>query len=206
MQRYDLSNTPGRGGLLTHGSVLTIGGDEASMVTRGLFVLQNILNGKVDAPPPGLDTTPVPTKAGLSQRSVALARIADKSCGGCHSRFEPLAFGLEKFDGVGAYHDIDHHGNKLRDDGEILFPGQDKPVSYKSSAELMDLLSKSDRVQRTLTRKVTQWAQGRPLGKEDEPVLEKIHKASQQRGGTYSSLITAIVMSDLVRMTRTEKN
>ena len=29
------------GGLLTQGSVLTIGGDEASMVTRGLFVLHD---------------------------------------------------------------------------------------------------------------------------------------------------------------------
>ena len=71
LSRYDLSKVPGRGGLLTQGSVLTIGGDEASMVTRGLFVLHNILDGKVDAPPPGVDTSPVPTKPGLSQRSVA---------------------------------------------------------------------------------------------------------------------------------------
>ncbi|MEE2934519.1 MAG: hypothetical protein VYA84_00815 [Planctomycetota bacterium] len=39
--RYDLTEIPSRGGLLTHGSVLTIGGDNASMVTRGLFVLNH---------------------------------------------------------------------------------------------------------------------------------------------------------------------
>ena len=31
------------------------------------------------------------------------------------SEFEPLAFSLEKFDGVGAFHEVDDHGNKLRE-------------------------------------------------------------------------------------------
>eukprot|EP00913_Durusdinium_trenchii_P010859 g10188.t1 len=52
LQRVDVSGIKGRGGLLTQGSVLTIGGDEASMVTRGLFVLQKVLDGAVDDPPP----------------------------------------------------------------------------------------------------------------------------------------------------------
>ncbi|MDE0736673.1 MAG: DUF1592 domain-containing protein, partial [Pirellulaceae bacterium] len=38
INRYDLTSVPGRGGLLTQGSVLTVGGDEASMVARGLFI------------------------------------------------------------------------------------------------------------------------------------------------------------------------
>jgi len=203
--RYDLSKTPSRGGLLTQGSVLTVGGDEASMVARGLFVLNDLLRGEVKDPPPCVDTTPVPTKPGLSQRSSALARIASKSCGGCHGKFEPLAFGLEKFDGLGSYHEKDEHGNKLRDDGEVLFPGTDKPVQYKSSAELMNLLAGSERVKKTITRKMVQWALGRPLGKEDEPFVAKIHQSAQRGRGTYESLITAIVLSDLVRTVRTEK-
>ena len=205
LPRYNLKNINSRGGLLTHGSVLTIGGDEASMVTRGLFVLHNLLDGEVEDPPPCVDTTPVPTKPGLSQRGVALARIANKACGGCHSRFEPLAFGLEKFDGLGSFHNVDHHGNKLRDDGEILFPGSPKPVGYKSSAELMNLLAKSDRVRHTLTQKITQWALGRPLRKEDKPIFERVHQAAWRNGGRYRDIMTAIVMSDLVRKTRTEK-
>jgi len=202
--RYDLSQIPSRGGLLTQGSVLTIGGDEASMVTRGLFVLHNLLDGEVSDPPPGVDTTPVPPKPGLSQRAIAKARIANKSCGGCHSKFEPLAFGLEKFDGLGTYHETDEHDNTLRDDGEILFPGKSKPVAYQSSAEMMDLLAGSDRVKQTLTRKLVQWAVGRPLVKEDEPIIERIHRAAWAKGGTYQDLMTALVMSDLVRKTRTE--
>ncbi|MGF1578445.1 MAG: DUF1592 domain-containing protein [Gemmataceae bacterium] len=205
LARYDVSRASSRGGLLTQGSLLTIGGDDASMVARGLFVLHDLLDDEVGDPPPCVDTTPVPTKEGLSQRSVSLVRLANANCRGCHAKFEPLAFGLEKFDGIGAYHDVDEHGNKLRDDGKILFPGAKKAIPYKSSKELMDLLAKSERVRHTIERKITQFALGRPLRKTDEPILTKIHQASQKSGGTYKSVIRAIVMSDLVLKTQTEK-
>lgn len=199
--RYDVSSVPGRGGLLTQGSVLTVGGDGASMVSRGLFVLDDLLRGTINAPPPCVDTTPPPTKAGLTQRGIAEQRIADVKCGVCHVRFEPLAFGLEKFDGVGAFHEQDQFGNKLRDDGEVLFPGEAKPVKYQSSAELMKVLSESDRVRESLTWKVTQFALGRPLTAADAPIVAAIHKSAQSAGGTYPSLMTAIVLSDLVQKT-----
>ena len=203
-ERHDLSQHRGRGGILTHGSVLTVGGDEASMVSRGLFVLHDLLRGVVNDPPPCVDTTPQATKPGLTQRAIAEERIANAQCGGCHSKFEPLAFGLEKFDGVGAYHDKDEHGNALRDDGVILFPGTADSIAYKSSAELMDLLAQSDRVKESLTWKLTQFALGRPLGFPDAADIDKIHQNAQKNGGTYQSLITEIVKSDLVRMTPTE--
>ena len=203
--RYDLKSVKGRGGLLTQASVLTIGGEDASMVTRGLFVLHELLRGIVKDPPPGVDATPVPAKVGLSTRGVSETRIANKSCGGCHVKFEPLAFGLEKFDGLGVFREKDEHGNRLREDGVLRIPGQAKPIPYSSTSELMDLLAGSERVRETLTWKVTQFALGRPLGAADARIIGEIHKEAWKGGGTYASLITAIVTSDLVRMTRTEE-
>ncbi|MDP6444119.1 MAG: DUF1592 domain-containing protein [Pirellulaceae bacterium] len=204
LKRYDLSNVPARGGLLTQGSVLTVGGDDASMISRGLFVLNDVLRGAVKDPPPGLDTAAVPAKPGVSARAVSEKRISAVACGGCHIRFEPLAFGLEKFDGVGAFREQDEHGNQLREDGEILFPGAAKAVKYQKSSELMTLLADSGRVSETITWKVTQFALGRPLVSADARTVEQIDKEARQGGGTYASLITAIVTSDLVRMTRTQ--
>jgi hypothetical protein len=204
LARYDLSSVPNRGGLLTHGSILTVGGDDASMVTRGLFVLHDFLWAEVQDPPPCVDTTPVPTKPGLTQRAIAESRLSNTSCGGCHSKFEPLAFGLEKFDGLGAYHDKDEHGNNLRDDGKILFPETRESVAYKSSAELMNLLAGSERVRQGITRKLTQFAIGRPLTSTDTPIVDKIHEAAVKGGGTYAGMVTAIATSDLVRMTQPE--
>ncbi|MBW3624373.1 MAG: DUF1592 domain-containing protein [Armatimonadetes bacterium] len=202
--RYDLQPVPARGGLLTQGAVLTKGGEEASMVTRGLFVLKDLLYSAVGSAPPGTDTTPIHAKPGMSVRAVAMTRLNTPSCAGCHKKFEPLAFGLEKFDGLGSFMEVDRHGNKLREDGEILFPGESKPVPFKTVSELTGLLAESDRVKMNMTRKVTQFALGRPLVESDAPILTKIHAAAQKGGGTYAGLITSVVMSDLVQMTRTE--
>lgn len=204
LQRVDLKEVPHRGGILTQGSVLTVGGDEASMVSRGLFVLQEILRGSVKDPPPCVDTTPVPTEEGLTQRGVALERIANSSCGGCHSKFEPLAFGLEKFDGLGTFHEKDEHGNQLREDGEVLFPGEAEPVAYDTSKELMELLRQSDRVNETFAWKLAQFATGRPMGPKDAKVITSIHESAVESGGTYPAMIEALVLSDLVQYTRTE--
>ena len=198
--RFDLSKTPGRAGMLTQGSVLTVGGDEASMVTRGLLVMHELLRGVVKDPPPCVDTTPVPTKPGLSQRKIAEQRIANETCGGCHGRFEPLAFGLEKFDGLGGYHERDEHGNTLREDGNIVFPGAAEQVAYESSRQLADLMAGSPRVKESITWKLTQFALGRPLTGADAGAVQAIHAKAQKEGGTYQATMIAIVTSELVTM------
>ncbi|MDB4507670.1 DUF1592 domain-containing protein [bacterium] len=204
LQRVNLEKDKARGGLLTHGSILTIGGDEASTVTRGLLVLHDLLRSGVNDPPPGVDTTPVPSEPGRTQRSIAEERIQSKSCGGCHQKFEPLAFGMSKFDGLGTFLEKDHFGNALQDDGEILFPGDSKAIPFRSSAELMDLLAKSSLVQENLTWKVTQFALGRPLVGSDTPHIKKIHAQAQKEGGTYKAILKAIALSDYIQSTRTE--
>ncbi len=198
--RFDLSKNPARGGILTHGSVLTMGGDDAPMVTRGLFVLRDLLRGIVKDPPPCLDTTPVPSSPGQSQRAISEERIANNSCGGCHEKFEPLAFGLERFDGLGAYYKRDVFGNRLREDGEVLFPGEEAARPYSKSSQMMDLLAESDRVAETITWKLVQFVMGRPLGARDAIEIKKIFEEGQANGGTYKSLLIAIATSDLMRM------
>ena len=204
LARFELSSTASRGGLLTHGSLLTMGGDDASMVTRGLFILRDVLFSEVGDPPPGLDTSPVPAEPGRSRRAIATERVESSACGGCHARFEPLAFGLEKFDGLGTHHEVDEHGNRLREDGEILIPGDSEPVPYESIAEMMDILARSDRVQRNIARKFAQFALGRSLVASDQPSIDEIHRSSIAGGGTYQSLVKAVAMSDLTRTIQTE--
>ena len=70
----------------------------------------------------------------------------------------------------------------------------------------MNLLAESERVRETITWKLTQFAIGRPLMAADARVVDAIHRVAQKDGGTYGSLITAIISSDLVQMTRTAKN
>ena len=204
LRKYDLSSVASRGGLLTQGATLSIGGDDASMVTRGLFILQDFLRGRIKEPPPGVDTTPVPLKAGLSQRVVSEQRLSNVACAGCHRRFETIAFGLEKFDGLGRFQQVDEHGNRLREDGTMLIPGDARPQSFKTSAELMDLLAGNDRVRQTITWKLAQFAVGRPLDAADAGTVRSIHQAAWKAGGRWTDLVTALVSSDLVMMTRSQ--
>ncbi|MEM1443364.1 MAG: DUF1592 domain-containing protein, partial [Verrucomicrobiota bacterium] len=204
MIRVDLTGTSSRGGILTHGSLLTIGGDEASMVTRGLFVMNDLLRGVIKNPPPGLDTTPKESSSDLSRRDIAMERVASKSCGGCHAKFEPLAYGLEKFDGLGSYMSRDEHGNVLREDGEVLFPGEAEPLPFDSIEELMDLLASNDRVQETLTWKIVQFSLGRPLNSRDAGVVTQIHEEATRNGGRYRDVLAALAKSRLILYTEPE--
>ena len=204
-EKYDLRDNPYRGGLLTQGSLLTVGGDDASMVTRGLLVMHELLRGVVNDPPPCVDTTPVPTEPGVTQRTLAMNRIQNTQCGGCHRRFEPLAFGLEPFDGLGRFQHEDEHGNSLQEDGEILFPGDAQATPFQTTSELMDLLAKSPRVKKSLTWKLTQFAVGRPLTASDVSHVDSIHSAAEKAGGRYTDVLTEILRSDLVQKILTHR-
>ncbi|MEM9018439.1 MAG: DUF1585 domain-containing protein, partial [Verrucomicrobiota bacterium] len=149
-------------------------------------------------PPPGVDTTEVESDGGQSRRDIAMKRVENRSCGGCHAKFEPLAFGLEKFDGLGGFSHRDEHGNELREDGEILFPREAKPVPYQSIGELMDLLAENRRVKETITWKLIQFAMGRPLNAHDAAAVAAIHESSAEAGGRYQDIITEFALSDLV--------
>lgn len=194
--KYDLSSTP-RGGILTQGSLLTIGGDEASMVTRGLFVLHDLLRGSVKDPPSGVDTTPVPSAPGLSQRKVAERRMLDQSCGGCHAKFEPLAFGLEQYDGLARYTTRDHFKNELRQDGKILIPGTTAPVKYKTTRELMDLLAKSPRVRQNIIWRLAQFSLGRPIATTDRLHLDKLFEKVRDKE-SYQNVLLHLATSPLI--------
>ena len=206
--RIDLTDEPTRGGLLTQGATLTVGGDEAGTVARGLFVLRDLLLGDVGDPPPGVDTTPKPAEPGLSQRMMAETRLADAACAGCHVQFEPFAFALERYDGLGAFRERDRHGNALRSDGEVQLPGG-RTAAFASTDEFLALIAGGEPVRRGLTRKLTQFALGRPLTAADEPAVQAIHEAgwaadAPHGPGSYRSLTAAIATSPLMTTAPTE--
>lgn len=202
---YDVSSIPERGGLLTQGSLLTIGGDDASMVARGLFVLHDLLCGTIESAPPGVDTTPVPPEPGKSNRMIAETRLENGSCGGCHAQFEPFSFGLEPFDSTGVYAEMDEFGNELRQDGQLYLPGEPGSVSYESIGELNTVIAESTRARECMVLKMTQYALGRPLLQTDTCVLSEIDSQATADGGTYRATLEAIATSELMRMQRTEQ-
>lgn len=167
--RVDLSGTPRRG-LLGHASVLTMTSDpgRTSPVLRGKWILENILGTPPPPPPPGVGSLPEEgPKARGSLRERLEAHRADPSCAVCHAGMDPLGFGLETFDGVGAERKV-HPDFPLDVRGELPDGSRfDGPV------ELVRVLGARPGLARHLAQELLVYGLGRSLSSADRRALDE---------------------------------
>jgi len=198
-RRVSLAGT-GRAGVLTHASVLTVtsGPTGTSPVKRGRWVLENLLGAPPPPPPPGADALP---DAGpgrpLTRRAQFEQHRARSECASCHTRMDPLGFGLENFDLVGAWRDRD--GDAVVDASGVLPDGR----SFRGPAELRAVLAAAPTdFARCLTGKLMTYALGRSLRAADRSSVNRIVRHAARNGYRFSSLIIALVRSDPFLMRR----
>ena len=191
-RRVDLTGTP-RSGVLTHASVLTVSSyaTRTSPVLRGKWILDNLLNAPPPDPPadvPNLNEAAIGTAASL--RKQLEAHRKDPTCASCHRRMDPLGFGLENFDAVGAWRTTD---GDFPIDATGFLPDGDE---FKGPEELRDVLVKQrEAFARCLTSKLMTYALGRGLEGYDTRTVKAIADrlpASQYR---FSALVLEIVNS-----------
>src|SRR6185295_9571150 len=99
------------GGLLTQASFLTVTSNatRTSPVKRGKWVLDNILGTPPPPPPPDVPPFPEGHEAAVSGtlRQRMERHRTDPVCSSCHSRMDPIGFGFENFDAIGAWREQD---------------------------------------------------------------------------------------------------
>jgi mono/diheme cytochrome c family protein len=183
-----------RGGVLTMASVLTITSypQRTSPVLRGKWVLENILGAPAPPPPPdagGLPADDAP-KEGLTFRQ-RLEKHRDKpQCASCHSRMDPIGFGLENFDGIGQWR-TEIAGRPV-DSAGVLATGE----QFSGPVELKKLmLARKDAFVRNLVEKMLSYALGRGLESYDIPAVRKIADAVARDGYRSQTLVREIVRS-----------
>ena len=192
----------GRGGLLGHGSVLTVTSHatRTSPVLRGKWVLENILGAP--PPPPPANVPPLEeTGDGETPRS-GRERLeqhrANPVCASCHARMDPLGFALENFDGIGKWRTSDR-GAPL-DTAATLPDG----AAFEGPAELRSLLrSRREAFVRTVTAKLVTYALGRGVEHYDQPAIRQIVREAGP-DHRWSSIILGIARSVPFAMRRTE--
>ncbi|MDZ7923407.1 MAG: DUF1592 domain-containing protein [Marinagarivorans sp.] len=202
---YDLSQNKNRGGILTQGTMTNLGGDESSPVRRGLFLLGQVLCGRVDPPPTNVDTTLPPTVPGQSIRDLSEVRAKNPSCGQCHSQFEPLVWGMVSFDAVGQFHERDKHNNLLPTEGYVILPGEGSKT-YNSAGELADILALSERTLDCALLKTFEFSMARPYTTADSCSLEGAKMSAAASKGTYKDILRALVRSETFTNIRSEAN
>ena len=186
-------NTPQRGGVLSHASVLTVSSypSRTSPVIRGKYILQNILGAPPPPPPPdvpALDEAAV--GAIMSMREQLNMHRSNAVCASCHSRMDPLGFGLENYDATGKWRDMD--GKFPVDASGTLPNGQ----TFSTPAEMRTILkSLLPDFSRTLTSKMLTYALGRGLQAYDGRTVDNINQELARDGYRFQTLIHQVVDS-----------
>jgi mono/diheme cytochrome c family protein len=184
-----------RGGVLTQASVLTLTSNptRTSPVKRGKWILENILGTPPPPPPPDvpeLKEEKQGTATGSLRKRMEQHR-SNPACATCHQKMDPLGFGLENFDGVGAWRAFD---GKFKIDPAGTLPGGEV---FNGPAELRKvLLGKSDQFRRNLSEKLLTYALGRGLEYYDRCAVIEIVKKLKSGSDRFSALVVAIVQSE----------
>ncbi|HEV3256534.1 MAG TPA: DUF1592 domain-containing protein [Gemmataceae bacterium] len=188
-----------RGGVLTQASVLTVTSNptRTSPVKRGKWILDNILGTPPPPPPPDAGRLNEAKEAVLSGslRQRMEQHRANPNCASCHQRMDPLGFGFENFDGIGAWRTRD--GQFPVDPSGVLPGGQ----PFKGPSELKAILKKKeDKFRRCLAEKLLTFALGRGLESYDKCAVDRIAAALAKDHNRFSSLVIAVVNSDPFQM------
>jgi len=192
-----------RGGLLGQGSILTITSyaNRTSPVSRGKWVLENLLSAAPPPPPPdvpALKTEGKDTGKTLTMRDAMIQHRANPACAGCHSRMDPIGFAMENFDGIGRWRDQDA-GNPI--DASGIFPGGEK---FDGMAGLKaSLLSHPEEFVSTITEKLMMYGVGRNVQYYDRPAIRAIIKQAARNNYTFASLVLGVVESAPFQMRET---
>jgi len=182
----------GKGALL----VTTAKPDRTSPVTRGKWIMTNILGMKPPDPPP--DVPPLPPRvtdnAGNSKQPSMRQKMMDhrvrSDCIQCHAMMDPIGFALENFDAIAAWRTTDE-GNTIDATGS-MFDGTkvDGPGGVRNW-----LVGYSDQFASVAVEKLMTYALGRGMDHQDMPLIRSISREAGKNGNKFSALVLGIVKS-----------
>jgi len=186
----------GRGGLLPMAVFLTKNapGLRTSPVKRGYWVVRRVLGEQIPPPPPSVPELP-PDEAKLGELTLpqTLARHrADKTCAGCHKRFDSVGLVFENFGPTGELRTKDLGGRPV--ETAARFPdGKDRTGLMGLREYLKD--KRQDDYVDNLCKKLFSYALGRSLQLSDKKALDAMRNRLLVDEYKFCSLVEEIVTS-----------
>jgi Protein of unknown function (DUF1592)/Protein of unknown function (DUF1588)/Protein of unknown function (DUF1587)/Protein of unknown function (DUF1595)/Protein of unknown function (DUF1585) len=199
-----------RAGILGQGTFLALTSKpaETSPTARGLFVREHLLCQRVPLPPPGVNMNlpPLTEDKPRTNRDRLAVHLSNESCAGCHKLIDPIGFGFEKFDALGARHD------KFK----VTLPGsrrnpENKPASielevdtkafiagienseFSSPKELGQILASNRQCQECVVKQLFRYAVGRAETTADKPILDRAYESFQRSQFRFKELMIAVI-------------
>lgn len=197
----------GRGGLLSHGSFLSVGAKfgDTSPTQRGLLVRTKLFCQEIPKPPPelGVDVCEPPQADPDACKIDRYFMWQEPACQACHTMMDPIGFGLEQYDASGAFRsaEADRPECTIPGDGDFVGVG-----TFNGPAELAALAVESGLVEACVARQLYRFAVGRTeLDEHDEAFLERLVQEGGGEGGLeLVTFLRAYVGSDAFRYRREE--
>jgi hypothetical protein len=197
-RRVELEPSSHRGGLLRHGSILTVTSyaTRTSPTIRGHWILKNILGNPPPPPPPNVPALKEKQDvANLTVRERLAEHRSNPACASCHNLMDPIGFSLDNFDAVGRW-------RSYEDEQLIDASGSMPDGSIVRNADELEsaILKQSELFAQTLTEKLLTFALGRGVESNDGPEIRRVVSFSRSQDYRFSSLIQGIVASKPFRM------
>ena len=193
-----------RKGLLGKAAILTTTAkpERTSPVTRGKWVMTNLLGMSPPNPPPNVPPLPAQETDSTgnaklpSMRMKMLAHRVRADCIQCHSMMDPIGFSLEQFDGIAQWRTEDN-GNPVGEE-VTLFDGTKVtgPVQLRNWV----VNGYSSAFVEVAAEKLLIYALGRGLEYQDMPLVRAVAREAGKAGNRFSALVLAVVKSDAFRM------
>jgi hypothetical protein len=191
------SDMEARRGLLGKGAFLATSSkpDRTSPVTRGKWIMTNVLGMSPPNPPP--DVPPLPPRAAdpNAKEPTMRKKMEDHrvrpDCVQCHRLMDPIGFALENFDAIGLW--------RTQDEGTPVDPSTQLFDNTKiaSAVQLGRWLSDSydDQFVTVATEKLLTYGLGRGVEYRDMPLVRQIARDVIADKGRFSAMVLGVVKS-----------
>ena len=192
-ERRELPADGGRMGILGQAGFLALHAHPGvtSPTRRGRFIVERLLCREVPPPPP--DVNPIlPEDPGRPEtmREKLGRHMEDEACASCHKLMDPVGFGLEHFDAVGAYRP-DDRGMALDVTGEIESVG-----AFDGLAGLAELLVGVEGLNRCWVRNLYRHATAHLDGAYEQPLMDELSGSFADSGYRVRHLLVELVASE----------
>lgn len=201
-RKVDLARGSRRGGLLRHGSILTVTSyaTRTSPVIRGHWILENLMGTPLPPAPPNVPTLEDNTVAAdLPLRQRLAEHRTNAACAVCHDVMDPVGFALENYDAVGRWRDLES-GHKIDASGGL--PDGSEFVGIEGLEKA--LLQRPELFVSTFVEKLMTFAVGRGMEHQDAAAVRGIVREARHSDYQISSLVIGIVTSTPFQMRSAE--
>lgn len=203
-QKVELTESQRRGGLLGMASVLTVSanGVDTSPVTRGAWILENILGTPSPPPPDEVPAIDADVNGATTIREKLSLHREDQACNICHRNIDPLGFPLENFDPIGRWRSKYPASNGRQPSSPIDPSGQlSTGESYANFSEFKRVLTETrgDVFARSLIESLLAYSTGRNMERLDQYEIDDILARVKANDYGLRIAVTEVLTSEIFR-------